>query len=89
MLPILHGLNYHTGAVQAPKHPFPEEQVKLLLGKLASVAESGPYPPLNLLRHPEACRHCGFYAFCCNNDQPTELALRGLEDVPTWQGDAR
>ncbi len=89
MLPVLHSLNYQTGAVQPPEFLLSDKQVKLLLGKLASVAETGPYPPLNLLSQPETCRHCGFYAFCFNNDQPTELALRGLEDVPTWQGDAR
>ena len=89
MPPVLHSLNYQTGEVQNPEYPFPDDQVKVLLGKFASLAEAGPYLPLNLLRHPEACRNCGFYAFCHNNDLPTELALRGLEDVPTWQGYAR
>jgi hypothetical protein len=87
-LPILHTLNYRTGAVAAPEYLFSDEQAKLLLAKLASIAETGPYPPLNMLRHPEACQYCGFYPFCYNNDRPTELALRGLEDVPTWQADA-
>ena len=89
MLPVLHSLNYHTGEVASPEYLLVDGQVKMLLAKLASVSESGPYPPLNLLRRPQSCQYCGFYAFCFNNDQPTELALRGLEDVPTWQGDAR
>lgn len=87
-LPLLHSLNYHTGEVESPEYPLPDGQVKLLLGKLASIAETGPYPPVNMLRHPQACRNCGFYQFCYNADQPTDLALRGLEDVPTWQSDA-
>jgi hypothetical protein len=64
-------------------------QVNMLLAKLAAIAEAGPYPPLNMLRRPKSCQHCGFYKFCFNNDCPTDLALRGLEDVPAWQGDAR
>ncbi|MEI7849998.1 MAG: hypothetical protein WCK35_29670, partial [Chloroflexota bacterium] len=60
-----------------------------MLLKLATIAESGPYPPLNMLRHPATCQVCGFRKFCYNDERPTDLAVRGLEDVPTWQNDAR
>jgi hypothetical protein len=83
--PGLHALNYHTGEVESPDALFPDGSLKLLLSRLACIAEAGPYPPLNLLRRPRACRACGFFLFCYNNEHPTELALRGLEDIPTWQ----
>lgn len=87
-LPQLHSLNYQTGEVAQPNEWLSEKQIKSLLAKLAVVAEAGIYSPTNLLRHPATCRHCGFSQFCYNAEQPTELALRGLEDVPTWQSDA-
>ncbi len=88
-LPRLNCLNYQTGEVTPPESWLPEAQAKILLSRLAAVAEMGVYPPVNLLRHPATCQHCGFHQFCYNAGQPTELALRGLEDVPTWQSDAR
>jgi hypothetical protein len=87
--PILHRLNYQTGEVSDPENLLTERQFRSLLLKLATVAESGPYPPLNMLRHLATCQFCGFRKFCYNEERPTDLALRGLEDVPTWQNDAR
>lgn len=87
-LPQIHTLIYQTGEVATPENLLSDGQVKTLLAKLANIAETGPYPPLNLLRYPAVCQSCGFYQFCHHNDRPTDLALRGLEDVPTWQNDA-
>lgn len=88
-LPRIHSLNYHTGEVAQPEYLLPDGRIKNLIAKLATVAEMGMYPPLNFLRHPTTCQQCGFCQFCYNENHPTELALRGLEDVPTWQGNER
>ncbi len=87
-MPTIHHLNDQTGEVNDPENYLPDTQLKNMLSKLAVIAETGPYPPLNLLRRPSACQACGFYKFCFNEERPTDLALRGLEDVPLWQNNA-
>lgn len=83
-------LNYQTGESQPAASLLSEQKIRESLFKLATLAESGPYPPLNLYRRQAACAACGFHNFCYGADEhPSEIAFRGLEDIPTWQNDAR
>lgn len=68
------------GRVLRYRSGWPREDVLRVLGRLADIAATGPYPPSGALEQPAQCLGCGYQALCWAAEVslsgcPTPLAL--------------
>ena len=65
-----------SDGIAEPRDPHVEDEHLLpLVNALADAAEKGPYPPLNALRSPSACRKCVYIQLCYQEHHLAPLAL--------------
>ena len=77
--PEVYAVDRRTGEAEPYRSLFVKHEAAALIQPLAHMAESGPYPPLNAMRHPRSCRSCGFKDQCYQREVLSQFALHALE----------
>ena len=74
-LPQVYALERETGEAELADLPVSNREFPKLVEQLAKAAKDGPYPPLNALQRPSACKGCGYQHFCYHNSNLTPHLL--------------
>ena len=76
--PIVHALDDESGEVQHHDQILSDKDLERVIQSLATLAKNGPHPPLNALRQPSICKHCGYKNLCFEKNSLSPHALSTL-----------
>jgi hypothetical protein len=66
-LPLVYALDRESGEAKLADLPVSSKEFPKLVRQLVEAAQEGPYPPLNALQRPSACKGCGYQQLCYHN----------------------
>lgn len=76
--PTLFALDRETGKTSHFDQTLPNKDLEKMVQSLATLAKNGPYPPLNALRQPAACKGCGYQHLCFEKQLISRHAMAAL-----------
>jgi hypothetical protein len=76
--PTIFALDRESGAVSHFDQILSDRDLEKLVQSLSNLAKKGPHPPLNALRQPSLCKHCGYQQLCFERNFISQHALKDL-----------
>ncbi|MBI1856424.1 MAG: hypothetical protein HYR93_11265 [Chloroflexi bacterium] len=77
-IPTVFALDRETGEVQHYDQTLADKDLERIVQSLSDLAKNGPHPPLNALRQPSLCKHCGYQSLCFEKNILSPHALSTL-----------
>ncbi len=76
--PAIFSLDRETGEAKHFDQLLANQDLEKTVASLSNLAKKGPHPPLNALRQPSICKHCGYQQLCFTRNYISQHALRDL-----------
>lgn len=76
--PAIYSLDRVTGEARHFDQCLSDKDLEKTVNALSNLARKGPHLPLNALRQPSVCKHCGYQQLCFEKDFISQHALRDL-----------
>lgn len=76
--PTIFALDRETGEARHFDQILSDKDLEKMVRALSDMAKNGPHPPLNALRQPSICKHCGYQHLCFEKNYLSPHALNAL-----------
>lgn len=73
--PTIFALDRETGEARHFDQTLADKDLEKMVRALSDMAKNGPHPPLNALRQPSICKHCGYGHLCFEKNYLSPHAL--------------